>query len=193
MSPRTAPTSAQVAGLVRRCLERGGSVEIDGLGLFRQGAGGGFEFVPQTRPKVFVTYVQEDVAAAERLYRDFLARGYDPWLDRKKLLPGQNWPRAIERAIEVSDYFVPCFSRRATVKRGWFQCELRYALDCAGRVPPGEIYLIPVRLEQCQVPARVSREIQYVDLFPDWDRGFRRILAAMRRRVGQARPLRGPG
>jgi hypothetical protein len=183
MSGAAANSSEQVAGIVKRCLERGRSVEIDGLGVFRPAAGGRFEFVAEARSSVFLAYVQEDASAAERLYRDFQARGFDPWLDRQKLLPGQNWPRAIEQAIEFCDYFVACFSRRATGKRGWFQSELRYALDCAQRVPLGETYLIPARLEQCRVPAGISQQWQYVDLFPDWDRGFRRILAAIRRRV----------
>jgi len=182
MSARATASRAQVAAVLRRCLEHGSPVEIDGLGVFRPAARGRFQFIPQTRPRVFIAYVQEDAPAAERLYREFLAQGYDPWLDRKKLLPGQNWPRAIEQVIEVSDFFVACFSRRAAGKRGWFQSELRYALDCARRVPLGEIYLIPVRLERCRVPVRLSREIQYVDMFPDWGKGFRRILAAMRRR-----------
>jgi hypothetical protein len=178
----------QVAALLRRCLEHGSRVEIDGLGLFRPAVRGRFEFVPQTRPRVFIAYAQEDAAAAQRLYQGFLKHGYQPWLDRKKLLPGQNWPRAIEEAIEVSDFFVACFSRQAVGKRGWFQSELRYALDCARRLPLEEIYIIPARLEECRVPARISRELQYVDLFPDWEKGFRGMLAAMRRRPAKRSP-----
>ena len=48
----------QVAALLRRCLEHGSRVEIDGLGLFRPAARGRFEFVPQTRPRVFIAYAQ---------------------------------------------------------------------------------------------------------------------------------------
>ncbi|MEK7404966.1 MAG: TIR domain-containing protein [Acidobacteriota bacterium] len=171
----------QVARIVRRCLERGARVDIDGLGVFRRNPDGAVVFVPSTQPKVFIAYVQEDAAAAERLYRDFRAHSFDAWLDRKKLLPGQNWPRSIEQAIEVSDFFLACLSMRSVGKRGWFQSELRYALDCAGRVPFDEIYFIPVRLEPCGVPAQVRQQIQYVDLFPDWEPGFARILAAIRK------------
>ena len=63
------------------------------------------------------------------LFQDFQNHGFDPWLDRKKLLPGQNWPRSIEEAIETSDFFVPCFSHRSVNKKGGFQAEIRYALD----------------------------------------------------------------
>lgn len=171
----------QLARILRQCLREGRSVEIDGLGVFRPSSHDGYQFLAQTEAKVFVAYVQEDRAAAERLFAGFRSRGFNPWLDRKKLLPGQNWPRAIEQAIEVCDFFVACFSRRAVHKRGQFQSELRYALDCAARMPPGEIYFIPVRLEECPVPFPIQREIQYVDLFPDWDKGFRRILSAMQK------------
>jgi hypothetical protein len=176
-------TSAQIARIVRNCLERGGSVEIDGLGAFRPGRRGGFIFEPRVRPKVFLAYAVEDYPAANRLYDDFLRHGFDAWLDRRKLLPGQNWPRAIEQAISVSDFFVACFSERSGGKRGNFQSELRYALDCATRLPLDQVYFIPVRLEECRVPPRISREFQYVDLFPNWESGFRRILAAVRKQL----------
>jgi hypothetical protein len=101
-------------------------------------------------------------------------------MDRKKLLPGQNWPRAIQQAIEVSDFFISCLSPRAVRKKGQFQAEMRYALDCACRMPLDQNYFIPVRLEECPVPARIRREIQYVDLFPDWDEGVHRLADAIR-------------
>lgn len=171
----------QVARIVRRCLERGGSVEIDGLGSFRPQPSGGFRFLPQTRRRVFLAYVVEDAAAVDRLCAGLIAHGFDAWLDRRKLLPGQNWPRSIDHAISVSDYFVACFSQRAVDKRGSFQSELRYALDCARRTPLEEVFFIPVRLEECSLPARITREFQYVDMFPDWGKGMRRILSVLRK------------
>jgi hypothetical protein len=184
-------SSAEVARLVRKCLERGSAVEIDGLGTFRPDLQGGFVFVPQkVRTKVFLAYAVEDRTAAERLFDAFLDAGLDPWMDSRKLLPGQNWPRAIEQAISVSDFFVPCFSRRSIPKRGHFQSELRYALDCASRLPLDDVYLIPVRIEECRVPVRVQQEFQYVDLFPDWRRGFHQVMTMIRRQL-RAR-TRGP-
>jgi hypothetical protein len=174
-------SSAQVARVVRRCLAEGASVEIDGLGTFLPDARDGFRFVPRSRPKVFVAYVQEDAAAAERVFEALAASGFEPWLDRRKLLPGQNWPRCIEEAIETSDFFLACFSRNSVKKKGGFQAEIRYALDCARHVPLDEIFVIPARLDECHVPGRIRRELQYIDLFPDWDSGFRRVVTAMRR------------
>jgi hypothetical protein len=170
-----------VARILRRALENGAAVEIDGLGTFLPGRKRGFRFVAQSSPRIFIAYVEEDLAAAKKLYRAFAREGFRPWLDKKKLMPGQNWPRAIEDAIQTSDFFVACFSRRSASKRGCFQSELRYALSCAGTIPLDEIFFIPVRFEECLVPARVSRRIQYVDLYPNWEVGLAKVLAIVAR------------
>jgi len=173
----------RVAALLKRCLENGAAVEIEGLGVFRRGDGGEIGFEPRTAVRVFIAYAAEDGPLAERLFEDLKTLGFDPWMDRRKLMPGQNWPRAIDQAISLADYFVACFSKHATVKRGCFQAELRYALDCAAHVPLDDIYFIPVRFEECSVPARIRQQYQYVDLFPDWREGVSRVAASMRRRL----------
>lgn len=172
----------QLADLIRRSLRRSRRVEIDGLGVFERGHGGRVSLREANRPRIFIAYATEDLAAAQRLFETLRSRGYAPWLDRRKLLPGQNWPRRIEDAIASADYFVACFSSRSVKKRGGFQAEVRYALDCAGRLPIDDVFLIPVRLDECRVPARIQRETQYVDLFPDFDAGVERVVAAIEAR-----------
>jgi TIR domain-containing protein len=177
----------QVAQLVRLCLEEGHSVEIDGLGIFHRDDAGCYQFVPRAQPKIFLGYAAEDLPLVDRLFATLEENGFAPWLDRRKLLPGQNWPRAIEQAIETSDFFVACFSHLSVRKKGSFQSEVRYALDCAQRVPLDETYLIPVRLDECRVPWKIRREIQYIDLFPDWNRGVRRVLSVMEKQLRKRR------
>jgi len=170
----------QLASVVIRGLAAGESVEIDGLGTFYPDAVRGFRFQAHARPKVFIAYVTEDAGAAERLYDALAGAGFSPWMDSRKLLPGQNWPRAIELAIESSDFFVACFSAHSASKRGGFQAEIRYALDCARRIPLDEIFLVPVRLDECRVPGSIQREWQYIDLFPEWTRGVQRLVSMIR-------------
>jgi len=175
--------NGRVLKIVRESVDRGLTVEIEGLGAFRPDDRGGYLFEPQNRPRVFVAYAAEDLKQARRLCASLEQSGCAPWLDKDKLLPGQNWPRALERAIENADAFIACFSPRSTAKRGQFQCELRYALDCARQLPLDHLFVIPVRLEPCSVPRRIADQVQYVDLFPDWDRGLKRVLRAVRRSV----------
>jgi hypothetical protein len=180
---KTPSARRDVGRILKQCLETGRSVEIDGLGKFRPLSDGRFEFLAETQPQVFLGYVEEDLASVRELSDELQAAGFNPWLDKQKLLPGQNWPRSIHRAISISDFFVPCFSRRSTYKRGTFQSELRYALDCAVQLPLDEIFIVPVRLEKCELPKRITDQIQYVDLFPDWQKGLKRVVATMRKQV----------
>ena len=179
-SGSNAALTRRIARLLREALECGATVEIDGLGTFSPGGKRGFRFVAQTKARVFIAYVEEDLSFAKKLYRIFEENGFRPWLDKKRLMPGQNWPRALETAIQTSDFFVACFSHQATSKRGSFHSELRYALFCAAKVPLDEIFLIPLRLDNCIVPRRISRQIQYLDLFPDWDAAVRQLIVIMK-------------
>jgi|HubBroStandDraft_1064217.scaffolds.fasta_scaffold271156_2 hypothetical protein len=174
----------QVANVVIAGLAAGKPVEIDGLGVFYPDTANGFRFEPRRSPQVFIAYVTEDAEAAGWLYEALEKAGFSPWMDARKLLPGQNWPRAIENAIETSDFFVACFSRNSVDKKGCFQAEVRYGLDCARRMPLDEIYLAPVRFDDCRVPRSIQRELQYIDVFPDWHRGIRRLTHMMRRGPG---------
>jgi hypothetical protein len=174
-------SAEELAILICDSLRDSSSVEIDGLGTFRLDETGKISFRHRNSPRVFIAYAVEDAATADRLYAALTARGYDPWMDRRKLLPGQNWPRRIEEAIESADFFIACFSRHSVGKRGGFQAEVRSALDCASRVPLDDVFLIPVRLDPCRVPALITRETQYVDLFPDWTTGLEKLLTTLQK------------
>ena len=176
-----------VAQIVIRSVAAGKTVEIDGLGAFHPDAANGLRFEPPTVPKVFIAHVKEDADTVLRIYDALEAAGFSPWMDQRKLLPGQNWPRAIESAIETSDFFVACFSENSVNKWGGFQAEIRYALDCARRMPLDEIFIIPLRLNACRLPRSIQRELHQVDLFPDWNRGIRHIVAMIRATAAKRR------
>lgn len=192
MSKNASNLPRRVALILRQALEHGAAVEIDGLGTFLPGRGKGFRFIGQTKPRVFIAYVEEDMAAAKKLYAAFEHCGFRPWLDRKNLLPGQNWPRAIESAIQMSNFFVACFSQRSIGKRGSFHSELRFALNCAVQVPLDEIFFIPLRLDRCEVPRNISRRIQYLDLFPNWRQGVATVVAVMKKQEENRKRKRLP-
>ena len=165
--------------LIRSYLRQGALIDIDGLGNFELDATNQVVFKPTNRPVVFLAYAEEDRAEVRKIYTVLQKAGFEPWMDREKLLPGQNWPRAIERAIEISDFVIGCFSRRSTTKRGYFQCELGYALDMAMRLPLEDVFLVPVRLDECEVPHPIASRVHYVDLFPDWKAGMTKLIESL--------------
>ena len=170
----------QLAQVVIRGLAAGQAVEIDGLGIFRPDLAAGYRFEPHL-PRVFIAYAREDMETAGALYGELTEAGFSAWMDTKNLLPGQDWPRAIENAIETSDFFIACFSHNSAGKRGGFQAEIRYALDCARRIPLDDIFIVPLRLDECAVPRAIRGSLQYFDLFPDRRRGVRRLIGVLRR------------
>lgn len=162
-------------------------MDIEGLGAFKPDGAGGYLFLGETKPQVFLAYAVEDLPFAGKLFEALAKHGFEPWLDKRKLLPGQNWPRAIERAIEASSFFVACMSHRSVTKRGRFHADMRYALDCASMQPLGETYFIPVRLDDCEVPAEIQRSFQYLDLYPDWGKGVQHLIDVMRQQERKQR------
>jgi hypothetical protein len=98
-------------------------------------------------------------------------------MDKVDLSGGQDWRAVIEEQIERSDFTLICVSRRTTQKRGVVQQEIVWALDVATSMPEGKAYLIPVRLEDCEVPRRLQR-FHWVDLFEP--NGLQRLESAIR-------------
>ena len=130
------------------------------------------------KPLVFISYAAEDAAAAQRLYTDLSSAGLSPWIDRKNLLAGENWKTAIRKAIKESRFFIQLLSSKTVEIRGPSVENMRYALDIMKEYPESYIYLIPVRLDDCEIPLDL-KDINYTDLFPDWDTGLNLILKAM--------------
>lgn len=113
---------------------------------------------------VFLCHASEDKKSARELYAHLLQDGFDPWLDEFNLLPGQEWETEIPRAVRKADVVVVCLSGHSIDKTGYVQREIRIALDAAEERPQGTIFVVPARIEDCQVPERLSRW-QRVDLF----------------------------
>jgi hypothetical protein len=120
---------------------------------------------------------KEDYDKALKLYNELKKyRNLNPWLDEKSILPGQKWKPTISEAIRKSRFFIALLSSNSVDKKGYVQKELKEALDIAQEYPEPAIYLIPARLDNCKVPHIRLQEIQYVNLFLNWDEGFRSIL-----------------
>ena len=144
------------------------------------------------RLRVFLCHARSDKPAVRDLYRRLRSDGIAPWLDEEDLLPGQDWQLEIPKAVRSSDAVIICLSRRAITKAGYVQKEIEDALDVASKQAEGAIFLIPLRLEECETPDRLRRW-QWVDLFRET--GYERLLRALRARaesLGLRRPAWEP-
>lgn len=134
--------------------------------------------VKEKRINIFLNYASEDLNQAKKLY-DILNLDYNVWFDKESLLPGQDWEEEIENAIKNSDNVILLFSSRSIDKKGMVQKEYKLALDVLKQIPFGQIFIIPVRLDDCKIPSPFQR-YHYIDLFPEWNKGISKILKSIK-------------
>jgi glycosyltransferase involved in cell wall biosynthesis len=135
----------------------------------------------QSQINVFISYAKEDEKIANRLYKDLKnikKYNIEPWIDTENILPGQKWKTSISKAIKDSSCFIALFSSNSISKKGYVQKELKLAMDLLDEYPISEIFLIPIRLNRCEPIDDKLQDIQWVDFFPSYEKGFKKLLKA---------------
>jgi hypothetical protein len=130
--------------------------------------------------RVFLCHSSSDKLAVRNLYKRLKADGFDSWFDEEKLLPGQDWHLEIRKAVRASHAVIVCLSQASINKIGFVNREIKYALDIADEQPEGAIFIIPLKLEECDVPDRL-RTWQWVNLFES--SGYERLERALQARA----------
>jgi len=134
---------------------------------------------PKRPLKVFLCHAHADRDPVRALYTRLTNDGVDAWLDKAKLLPGQDWELEIRKAVREADVVVVCLSKQFN-QAGFRQKEVRLALDTAMEQPEGEIFIIPARLEECD-NLESLRKWHWVDLFEE--DGYQMLMRALRARA----------
>jgi proteasome lid subunit RPN8/RPN11/uncharacterized ubiquitin-like protein YukD len=133
--------------------------------------------------RIFLCHSSKDKKIVRDLYNRLRNDGFHPWLDEEELLPGQDWNQEIIKAVRSSDIVIVCLSEKSVNKAGYVQKEIKHALDVADEQPEGGIFLIPLKLEECEVPQRLSKW-QWVNFFEN--EGYKRLLLALKVKATQA-------
>jgi hypothetical protein len=126
--------------------------------------------------KIFLCHSSQDKEQIRIIYRELKKAGMAPWLDEEHILPGQHWEDTLKTSVRNADVVLACLSRGSVNKRGYIQKELREILEVALELPPDQIFVIPVRLDDCEVP-RELKKWQYVDFFTE--NGFFKLLRSL--------------
>ncbi|KTB77142.1 hypothetical protein AO072_14575 [Pseudomonas syringae ICMP 13102] len=130
--------------------------------------------------KVFLSYTKADQAQVHPYYAKLQAGGFEPWMDVERLVPGQNWSWEIDQALAESNVVILFLSQASVNKRGFVQREANQAMENLKSKLPSDIYIIPVLLEQCEVPVHISNRLQFVyhSEKGSWDRVLRALELA---------------
>jgi hypothetical protein len=116
--------------------------------------------------RVFLCHASEDKGVVRGLCARLRSQGVDPWLDEEQILPGQEWEYEIDNAVRNCDVVLVCLSQHSINKSGYVQKEIKAVLDIADELPQGAIFVVPCKLDDCEVPFRLRRW-QWVDLLAE--------------------------
>jgi hypothetical protein len=130
--------------------------------------------------RVFLCHSSADKPDVRKLYKQLQDDGFDPWLDEEDLIGGQDWDLEIRKEVRRSDVVLVCLSQSSITRTGYVQKEIRIALDAADERPEGTIFIIPLRLEECDIPERLRRW-HAINFFED--KGYERLVRALTRRA----------
>ena len=121
------------------------------------------------KPLLFLSYSVEDRAVVNSIYGRLQAAGFRPWMDIHDIQAGSRWESVIRRAIGEASFVLVFLSASSFTRRGYVQKEIRLALDLLSELSV-EKFLIPVRLEACELPKPLA-DFQSIDLFAPsgWD------------------------
>src|SRR5579859_1339004 len=104
--------------------------------------------------RLFISYSRGDSAVAQRLADDLAQQGYQVWLDVRSIPHGANWDNEVQRGLDESDMMLVMLSQSSVSSQNVAD-EWSYFIDKRKRI-------LPVMLQQCEVPFRLSRR-QRVD------------------------------
>jgi hypothetical protein len=138
----------------------------------------------KTPARIFLSYAKEDKDEVEKIYENLKQAGHQPWMDEKDIPFGTPWKDVIEETIDNADFFMVLLSKKSVDKEGFFQAEIKSALEVNKRKPQNSAYIIPVLLENCKVPRKLD-DRQWARLFEKgvWEKLLIDINSEMERRA----------
>ena len=131
--------------------------------------------------RIFISYARPDAHIVGQIVRFLQVAGFDTWFDLHDLPPGHEWRFVIEREIARARLLILCLSTRSVDRTGFFQKELRLALEQAELRPREKVFILPIRLNPCPTPPDIARW-QVLDMFTE--KATRRLLQAIQDATG---------
>lgn len=133
---------------------------------------------------VFLCHASQDKPTVRELYQKLFATGWiDPWLDEEKLLAGQDFDLEIKKATHNADVIIICLSSVSVIKEGYVNREIRRALDIAQEKLEGEIFIIPLRLDNCDPSFEQLRKVHWVNYYETG--GYEKLIKSLEQRYGK--------
>jgi hypothetical protein len=129
--------------------------------------------------QIFISYSRVDTEFVTRLINDLSRQGLNIWMDQRNIGAGQRWDSIIQDALESCDIFMIVLSKYSVESENVLD-ELSFAIN-------GNKRIIPILLENCEIPYRLAR-IQFVNFANDYQTGFHHLISEITQQSPQ-RPI----
>lgn len=141
----------------------------------------------------FICYATGDADHADRLQQALAHAGIPVWRDVADVWPGEDWRLVIRDAITKDALaFLACFSGASVaLARSAQNDELLLAIEQLRQRRPQDVWLIPIRFDDCDIPdldlgaGRRLTSLRCADLFGDrYEIESARLVQAIQRILG---------
>jgi len=122
---------------------------------------------------LFISYSRKDREVVDRLAARLEKAGYQVWIDRKGILGGVEWRKAIPREIGRAEAFLLMISPNSVASR-WVRKEFDYALKKRVRI-------IPIVIKPADLPRSMQMHLGKLQKIKSWRRRtvFSELLEAL--------------
>ncbi len=126
--------------------------------------------------KVFLSHSSVDKSIVISVALDLQEKGISTWLDAFDILPGESITSKINKGLEECE-FVLLFLSNNSVKSNWVTKEWETMLW--DEINSGKIKIIPVKLEECEIP-KILQTKKYIDLSTNYSDGLFQIIQTIK-------------
>ncbi|RZV67038.1 MAG: toll/interleukin-1 receptor domain-containing protein [Flavobacteriaceae bacterium] len=124
-----------------------------------------------SKETIFISYSRDDTDFVMKLATKLRNAGADIWLDQLDIAVGENWDMAVQNALKESENFLIVLSKSSVASNNVMD-EVGYALSENKKV-------VPVLMEECEIPFRLQRR-QFADLTGTDDvKGMKTLISAL--------------
>lgn len=132
--------------------------------------------------KIFISHAEQNFDTALTIYHELKRAGLEPWMADEDILPGQKRGDARLNALQDSSYFLALISFDTITEKGFLKGRLKTDMDMLEENPPSEsIFIIPVRLDDCEISDEYLKKLKPADLFRSFEEGIGKLVEAIKR------------
>ncbi len=107
--------------------------------------------------KVFICTAKVDLTRTQEIHTKLKEHHWiEPWLFSEDILGGQDWKLEINKAMWDAHAIIICLSKSSVDRDGHYQVEISDALEMARKASEGGNFIIPLKLNDCEVPTRLK-------------------------------------